>query len=471
VARSYSISENGRVYTFSLRNDVFFHNNDCFEGGRGRRVIAKDFVYSFTRLFDSKVSSATSLLTVIDRDEKSGFSGFKAPDDSTFIIYLKQPFSAFASLLTMKYFSVVPFEAIDKYGIDFRKNPVGTGPFLFRHWYENNKLVLIKNPYYFEKDENGNQLPYIDAMTVSFMRDRETAFMELLNGKFDMLSGADAFNTNEVLDKEGELRDFYRKKFILQKETYLKTDYIGILVDEEIPIVKESPLRLKKVRQAVNYAIDRDKLIKYLRNNLGTAAHWGFIPPGLKSFDSSAVKGYHYDPAKCASLLAEAGFPHGEGLPEITLHITEQFREQVEFIQSQLAQQNIRIQISVEKTPVLRQAVNNGEYVLFKKSWVADYADEENFMSLFYSKNFSPGGVNFFHYKNENFDRLFEQALSENDESKKSRLYQQMDQLICDDAPVITLYYDQVIRLVSHRVKNLPTNPLNLLDLRRVRLN
>jgi peptide/nickel transport system substrate-binding protein len=118
---------------------------------------------------------------------------------------------------------------------------------------------------------------------------------------------------------------------------------------------------------------------------------------------------------------------------------------------------------------VLRQAVNNCEYLLFKKSWVADYADEENFMSLFYSKNFSPEGVNFFHYKNANFDAMFEAALAEKDPSKKTSLYQQMDQLVVDDAPVITLYYDQVVRLVGHHVKGLSTNPMNLLNLTTVK--
>jgi oligopeptide transport system substrate-binding protein len=371
----------------------------------------------------------------------------------------------------MKYFSVIPREAIDTYKADFRRNPVGTGPFMFKSWHEGTKLILVKNPGYFEKDENGNRLPYLDAMTVSFIKDRETAFMELLSGKFDMLSGADAFNTNEVLDKDGQLRDLYRKKFTLQKGTFLKTDYVGILVDESIPAVKNSPLRLKKIRQAMNYGFDRDKMIKYLRNNLGQAAHAGFIPPGLKSYDTAAVKGYDYNPDKTASLLAEAGYPHGKGLPDITLHVAEMYKEQVEFIQSQLAQNNIRIQISVEKASVLRQAVNSGEFLLFKKSWVADYADEENYMSLFYSKNFAPKGVNYSHYKNEEFDRLYEMSLGENDLDKKRKLYQQMDQLVVDDAPVITLFYDEVIRLVNHRVQGLTTNPMNLLDLKRVKIS
>ncbi|MGZ3932517.1 MAG: ABC transporter substrate-binding protein [Bacteroidia bacterium] len=468
IARRFSISKDGLTYTFNLRNDVYFHDNKVFEGGKGRKVVARDFVFSFNRLFDSRVSSAMSLLNNIDRGEKTNYKGFAAINDSTFEIYLKEPFSAFLNILTMKYFSVLPYEAIDEYKQDFRRNPVGTGPFVFKMWEEGTRLNMVKNEKYFEKDEKGGQLPYLDAVSVSFVKDRETAFMELLNGKFDMLSGADAFNINEVLDKSGNLRDVYAKKFYLQKQTFLKTDYIGILIDDKIDIVRNSPLRLKAIRKALNYAFDREKLIKFLRNNIGEAANAGFIPKGLKSYDPQKVAGYSYNPDKVRQLLMEAGFPGGKGLPEITLHVTDNYKEQVEFIQSQFSEFNIKLKISIDKPSVLRQAVSACEYNMFKKSWVADYADEENFMSMFYSKNFAPAGFNFFHYRNPEFDVLFEKALVEKDLAQKTVLYQQMDQMIVDDAPIIPLYYDQVIRLVSHNIQGMTSNPMNLLNLKTV---
>lgn len=468
IARRFKVSNDGIKYTFYLRNDVFFHDNPAFEKGKGRKVVAKDFVYSFNRLFDPSVSSALSLLNNIDRIEKTNYSGFVAVNDTTFEIYLKEPFSAFLNILTMKYFSVVPYEAVDMYKQDFRRNPVGTGPFVMKMWDEGTRLNMIKNPNYFEKDEKGKSLPYLDAVSVSFVKDRETAFMELLNGKFDMLSGADAFNINEVLDKQGQLRDVYAKKFALQKQTFLKTDYIGILIDENIDIVKNSPLRLKKIRQAINYGFDREKLIKYLRNNVGEPARGGFIPKGLKAYDLNKIKGYNYNPDKSRQLLTEAGYPGGKGIPEITLHTTDNYKEQVEFIQSQLADLNIKIKISVDKPSVLRQAVASCEYNMYKKSWVADYADEENYMSMFYSKNFCPAGFNFSHYKNPDFDIMFENAIHETNDSIKTMLYQRMDQMVIDDAPVIPLYYDQIIRLVSHNINGLSTNPMNLLNLKTV---
>jgi peptide/nickel transport system substrate-binding protein len=468
IAHTFKISPDGLVYTFLLRNDVYFHDNACFEGGKGRKVTAKDFEFSFNRLYDSRVSSAMSLLTYVDRSEKTNYNGFVAVNDSVFEVHLKEPFSAFLNILAMKYFSVVPHEAIDMYQQDFRRNPVGTGPFVFKMWEEGTKLIMIKNENFFEKDEKGVRLPYLDAVSVSFVKDKETAFMELLSGKFDMVSGADAFNINEVLDKNGNLNSAYAKKFYLQKQTWTKTDYIGILIDENIDVVKRSPLKLKAVRQAINYAFDREKLIKFLRNNIGVPATSGFIPKGLKSYDPEKVKGYNYNPDKVRQLLMQAGYPDGKGLPEITLHITDNYKEQVEFIQSQLAENHIKLKINVDKPSVLRQAVNSCEYVMFKKSWFADYADEENFMSMFYSKNFAPAGFNYTHYKNPEFDALFEKALRETRDSVKTGLYQQMDQMIIDDAPVIPLFYDQVIRLVRHNIKDLNTNPMNLLNLKTV---
>lgn len=468
IAKKFSVSNDGLVYTFNLRNDVFFHDNACFKDGKGRKLRAQDVVYSYNRLYDSKVSSAMSLLTNIDQSKNGGIT---APDDSTVLIYLKKPFGAFLSMLTMKYFSVVPQEAVETYKQEFRRNPVGTGPFMFKLWEEGSKLIMHRNPHYFETDQEGNRLPYVDAVSVSFIKEKQTAFMELLNGKLDMVSGADAFNINEVLSKNGELNEAYAKKFYLQKERFLKTDYIGILIDPELDMVKNSPLRLKAIRQAINYGFDRDKMIRFLRNNIGKPAHAGFIPHGLKSFSEERVKGYHYNPDKVKALLEEAGYPQGKGLPKMTLYTTENFKELVEYIQSQLNENNIPVDISIEKASVLKQAVNNAQYMMFKKSWVGDYADEENFLSMFYSKNFSPGGFNYFHYTNPEFDKAFEQSLIERNDSVRRTLHQKMDQMIVDDAPVVPLFYDEVIRIVSNKISGLGNNPMNLLNVKTVKKN
>ncbi len=467
IAHSWEIQENGTKYIFHLRNDVLFHDNPCFPNNQGRKVVAYDFEFSFNRLLITSNSTAASLLSYIDRSEKTNFRPFQAINDSTFVIYLKQPYSVFLNILTMKYFSVIPYEAIDYYKRSFRTQAVGTGPFMLKKWEEGNKLILVKNPDYFEKDAQGIRLPYLDAVSIYFIRDKETAFIEFLNGKLDMISGADAINVNEVMDKSGLLNKIYTSKCYLQKANYLKTDYIGLLVDDKV--MKNSPLHKKAFRQALNHAIDKDRLVKYFRNGIGMPAIAGIIPKGFKSFDTNKVKGYHYNPEKVKQLLKEAGYPDGNGLSEITLHITDDYKEQASFLQSQWKEFNIPIKISIEQPSVFRQATFLFQYEMFKKSWLADYIDEENFFSLFYSKNFSPVGFNYTHFKNAEFDLLYEKSLKTINEKEKINIYQQMDQILIDEAPSIFLYYDEVIRLVNHSITGLPLNPINLLSLKTVK--
>ena len=466
IAKSWDISEDGKTYTFHLRNDVLFHDHELFKSGKGRKVIAQDFVYSFNRLYNPKVSSAMSLLENINKEQNGGFV---ATNDSTFVIYLKENFSPFLGILTMKYFSVVPQEIVEHYGEDFRKNPVGTGPFCFKMWEEGTQINMQKNTHYFEKDAGGTRLPYLDAVSISFIKDKETSFMQFMKGDLDMVSGMEAFNPNEVLDDRGKLKPFYKTKYNLQTQPCLRTDYLGFLIDDKVNATKNSPTTNRAVRRAINYAIDRDKLIKHFHKNLGIPANAGFIPAALPSYNPNMVKGFYYNPDKAHELLLEAGYPEGKNLPEIFLYTTENYTDMFEFIQSELAESNIKIKIMVEKPSVLTQAIANNEIPFFRKSWIGDYPDEENFMSLFYSKNFSPKGFNYTHYNNPVFDKLYEQARNCLNDSLKISLYQKMDQMLIDDAPIVPLYYDEVIRLVSKKITGLNTNPMNLLNLKQVK--
>jgi peptide/nickel transport system substrate-binding protein len=465
IAKSWMISTDGLTYTFNLHTDVYFHDNEVFENRIGRKVVANDFVYSFNRLLDPTVSVASSLLSNVNTQNKKGF---EAPNDSTFIVHLIKPFTPFLGILTMKYFSVIPKEAVEHYGADFRRNPVGTGPFKFKIWSEGSKLVFLRNDKYFEFEE-GNRLPYLDAVSISFIKDKETSFLSFLQGDIDMVSGIDEINTDKVLTIEGELKDSYKSKFKLQTQPFLKTDYLGFLIDESIPICKNSPLIMKAIRQAINYGFDRKKMVKYLRKNLGEPATAGFIPPGLASFNETKVKGYDYNPEKVKELLLLAGYPDGKGLPDISLATTEQYLEIAEYIQSQLAEFGIRIKIDVQKATVLTDAIANSKINFFRKSWVCDYPDKENFLSLFYSKNWSPKGFNYTHFYNPKFDLLYEKSQSELNDSIRNDYYQKMDQLLIDNAPVVPLYYDEVVRLVQNNISGLSSNSMNLLSLKKTK--
>ena len=228
-------------------------------------------------------------------------------------------------------------------------------------------------------------------------------------------------------------------------------------------------MRLKKIRQAINYGFDRKKMILYLRNSLGIPAESGFVPEGLPSFDSAKVKGYHYDPVKSKQLLNEAGFPDGNGLPVIKLLTIPNYSDLAGFIAKQLEEAGIPVQVEVVQKSLLLELTSNSRALFFRGSWIADYPDAENYLSVFYSKN--PAPPNYTRYKNPAFDKLFESALAETNDSLRYELYKEADQVMINDAPVIPLWYDEWIHFTQPEIKNFNVNGLNLLELRKVYKN
>jgi peptide/nickel transport system substrate-binding protein len=241
-----------------------------------------------------------------------------------------------------------------------------------------------------------------------------------------------------------------------------------MLVDSNLPIVKHSPLKILKIRQAINYAIDKQKMVKYLRNSMATPGNAGFIPAGMPGFDAQKVKGYTYNPEKARQLLSEAGFPNCKGMPEILLTTTTGYRDLIEYVQGQLEQLGIKARVEITPSASLRELISKNGVNFFYGSWLADYPDGENYLSVFYSKNKIPWGPNYTGFNNKQFDHLFEQAYHEANDDKRYALYQQMDNLVMQQSPVVILYYDKLVNLYQNNIKNYSKNPLNLLVLKRV---
>jgi len=469
IAKSWKILNKGRTYIFYLRTDVYFHNSHLFKNGKTRKVKASDFVYSFNRIIDKKIACPGAWIFNNVKQNNDGSFCWTAVNDSCFKIDLKQPFPPFLSLLTMQYCSVVPYEIVEFYAKDFRKNPVGTGPFKFKMWRQNIKLVLVKNKNYFEKNDKGKKLPYLDAVSISFIIDKQTVFFKFVKGDIDFMSGIDASYKDELLTHNGGLNPKYKDKFKIITQPYLNTEYLGFLVDTSLDVVKQSPLRIMAVRQAINYGFDREKMIRYLRNNIGTPALNGFIPKGMPCFDSTKVTGYNYNPDKARKLLADAGFVSGENLSDITLTTTSSYLDLCKYIQHQLSEIGINIKIDVNPPATLREVIAKSKVVFFRGSWIADYADAENYLSLFYSKNFCPKGPNYTHFSDKKFDALYEKAQKEINDSVRFIYYQKMDNIIMKQAIVVPLYYDQVLRFTQNNIKGLGINSMNLLSLKKVK--
>ncbi len=466
VAKSWDISADGKLYTFHLRNDVYFHDDPHFVNGVGRKAVASDFVYSFSRLIDPKVASSGSW---IFSDKVTGKDAFNAVNDSTFTIRLTKPFPPLLAMLTAQYCSVVPKEVVEFYGKDFRAHPIGTGPFKFKYWKESEVLVLLKNEKYWEKDAQGNRLPYLDAVRATFINDKQTAFMEFIKKNLDFFNDIDGSYRDDILTKTGRITKKYQGQFQFISRPYLCTEYLGMLIDSTLPIVKPSPLRFKKVRQAINYAIDKQKMIKYLRNSIGTPGYSGFIPVGMPGYNNTEVQGYRYDPEKARRLLAEAGYPNGNNMPEILLSATTTTRDLIEYIQGELGKVGIKTRVEVTQGASLRELISKNGVNFFRGTWIADYPDGEIYMSVFYSKNKIPYGPNYTGFNNPAFDALFQKAYTAKNDEERFKLYRQMDNLVMEQAPVVVLYYDKLVNMYQNNISGFSKNAQNLMILKRVK--
>jgi peptide/nickel transport system substrate-binding protein len=454
IAKDWSISEDGKQYVFKLKEDVYFHRHSLFGTSMTRNVTAKDFEYSFNRLTDPLVASPGKWVM-------NYVESYKAVNEYTFEINLKQSFPPFLSLLSMEYCSVVPKEAIEYFGDTFRANPIGTGPFIFKLWVENTKLVFRKNNFYHENNSEGVKLPYLEAVAITFLPDKQSEFLQFIQGNLDFLNSIDVSYKDDLLTQEGNLQKRYATKMDMVKGAYLNTEYLGVYLDSDIDEVKS-----KKIRKAINYGFDREKMILYLRNGIGTPALNGFIPKGLPSFNNQ--KGYTYQPEKAKQLIDEYKKESGNESPSITINTDSQYLDLCEYIQRELEKIGLSVKIDVMPPSTLRQTKVDGKLSIFRGSWVADYPDAENYLFIFQSSYFSPNGPNYTHYSNPVFDDLYETAIKTVNKDQREKLYQKMDSILIEDAPVIPLYYDVAVRFTRKNISGLGINPINHLHLKNV---
>ena len=226
-------------------------------------------------------------------------------------------------------------------------------------------------------------------------------------------------------------------------------------------------MRLQKVRQAINYGFDRRKMVLYLRNSMGIPATAGFVPAGLPSFDSVQVKGYEYNPQLAKKLIREAGIGPNNSAA-IKLLTIPVYSDIASYIARQLEEIGLNVQVDVVQKSLLLEMTSGSRALFFRGSWIADYPDAENYLSVFYSKN--PAPPNYTRYKNPVFDELFEKAIAETNDSLRYELYKKADQVMIKDAPVVPLWYDVVVHLVQNNVSSFRPNALNILELRRTRI-
>ena len=478
VAKSYEISDDGKTYTFHLRTNVYFCDDECFPGGKGRKVTAHDFKYCYERVCDTRLKTRGLWVyrdKVVGADEFSKapdkvkeVTGFKVIDDSTFQIKLVRPFAPFMSILTMPYGYVYPREAVEHYGQDFGFHAVGTGPYKFVKWEIDKELDCVKNEHYWGKDSDGTSLPHIEGFKVLFTRSHETEFLDFQEKRLDFHKPTIEVYA-QLIDENGNLKPEY--KFRLIKQPYLNTVYLAAMLDSTMEGGKNSQLAYNtKLRQALNYAIDREKIVKYVLKGKGTVGIHGPLPKGMPGY-SEDVKGYTYDKDKAVKLLKESGYPGGKGLNlKLVFHNDESQRELCEAIQAQFKDIGIDLKIEEMLGATHRSAQNEGKLAFWRANWGADYYDPENYYALFYSKNRTPIGPNTSCYSNPKVDSLYELGLKLTNFDDRMKVYREIDKIIYEDSPWMIVYYNQYIYLEQNNIEGMYVDGLGIINLKYCRI-
>ncbi|UCG13720.1 MAG: ABC transporter substrate-binding protein [Deltaproteobacteria bacterium] len=417
LATSWQVSPDGLTYTFKLRQDAKFHN--------GRPVTANDFVYSFTRILHPKErASALSFFERIKgadayRSGKSReVSGLRAVDLYTLEIILKEPFSPFLSVLAMKSSKVVPREEVERWEGDFGHHPVGTGPFRLETW-EGDQLLLSANPDYYEGRPHLDRVVY----TIYAGAQYDRMFDDFVAGR---LEEAAVFGANREQMSRGTKYRFFRKPT-------LSLQFYGMNC-------ANGPLREKKVRQALNYAIDKERIISQAFGDRFVPAAT-ILPPGMPAYtpENSA---YDYDPQKARALLAEAGYGPSQAKLSLTLLSASKSKgaqKELALVAEDLAAVGVELTVQYETDwPTFEATLRSEKLQLYRYAWFADIPDPDNFLNILCS---SQSRYNFMRYNNPKVDHLLSQALLETDYLKRVMLYRKAERIILDEAPMIPWMY------------------------------
>ena len=486
IAQSFTPNEDATVWTFKLNDNVYFHDDPCFEGGKGRRVTAQDIKYCFDRLataypmnntfyvIQNKIKGVNEHYEKTSKGEtvEGGVEGVKVIDENTIEFTLYESLSFFPKILVHNACWIFPKEAYEMYGEDMRSHVVGTGPFIIDAIKEGSQVRMRRNENYWRKDEFGNQLPYLDLVKVTFTRDKKSELANFRKDNLEMIATLPVDEMETVLVGLEDAMQGKNSAFEYQQSDALNVQMYDFLHTGKI-------FKDIRVRKAFCYAIDRKSLVDFTLRGDGTPAEHGIVP-NYSNYDNTKIKGYSYEPETARALLAEAGYPNGEGFPKVSLTLNDGGGRNTRIAEAiyNMIKQNLGIHLDIDVVPftTMLEKQSLGELEFTRRGWVADYPDASTFLEIYYGKTVpedphAPSMVNTSRYKNPVFDSIFELAMKTPDEKTRTKLYQECDQILIDDAATLPLFYADNVRLVKSYVIGFPINAMDYRDLSQVFLN
>lgn len=473
VAELPTTDDGGLTWSFRLKEGVRFQDNGCFPGGKGRPVVPEDVFYSLKRLADKKYKLENWWL--LD-DTIAGFNQFKeqqnaaatfdydAPvegfikvDDRNFKIKLTKPVTRFLWVLTMFQTSVVPREAVEKYGEDFAFKPVGTGPFMLDTFIPKQTLKLVRNPTYHEvlypaRDEwsrddqrrrlhraAGQRVPFIDRLEFTMFVEDQPMWLKFRAGEIGYTEVPDEFFA-EAFDKRTRRLLPALAQQGVEAHANLLLDFIFRGFNMEDPVVGGYTPEKKALRQAISLAIDLQEINDTFYSGI-CLVYDGPIPPNLDGHPENgrAAKNYRGPNLDLArQKLAEAGYPDGRGLPPLKYYTSRggNSPEQTEMIKRQLSRIGVQVDVQLVDFSTLIESVNNKKAPFFSFAWGSDYPDAENNLALFYGPNESPGS-NHYNYKKAEYDEMYRQILTMLPGPERTAIMVKMRDMLIEDTPYV----------------------------------
>ena len=442
IAREWSVSRDGLEYVFLLRNDVLFHN--------GRRVVASDFVFSYTRIFAAGKSDfgiAGPFLRKIDGVDAyvAGYAktirGLVAVNDTTLSIRLASPYGSFLSALAMDQTKVVAREEIEARGADYDRHPVGTGPFVWQEYVDDPadpRIVLRAN----ERFRSGR--PHLDEVVFHVPKnyDVDMGAQALADGRITMCDMPATWRTR--LASDGRFRIVQRPE--------LSFSFLGFGVTQ-------APYDDVCVRRAIAHAIDRRRIAAI--DPYARIAAVGILPPGMLGY-TPEDKALAYDPQTAAALLSDAGHPGGRGLPPLVYcqaNRGEAGRASDAVLQENLAAIGVRVDFRYPDWDRFSADIDAHRLAALGLSWVADLPDPDSFLASLF---LSGGAYNMFSYSNATVDSLLLAGARARGSVERADLYRRAERLILDDVPVIPLYNIENMFAVRTDVQGLGISPFGL---------